>query len=68
KSSISKKLFGTEYVEDFGYSHGAQLAYLYPGKSTAIDGYLVFEVPVSHTPEKAYAEIIQRTVGVWKLV
>ncbi len=64
------KLFGTEYVEDFGYSHGTQLAYLYPGKSNAIDGYLVFEVPASLTPEKAYAEIAfnGNTAGVWKLV
>jgi hypothetical protein len=64
------KLFGTEYVEDFGYSHGMQLAYLYPGKSNAIDGYLVFEVPVSFIPEKAYAEIAfnGNTIGVWKLV
>jgi hypothetical protein len=64
------KLFGTEYVEDFGYSHGSQLAYLYPGRSNAIDGYLVFEVPASLTPEKAYAEIAfnGNTVGVWKLV
>jgi hypothetical protein len=64
------KLFGSEYVEDFGYSHGAQLAYLYPGRSNAIDGYLVFEVPASLTPEKAYAEIAfnGNTVGVWKLI
>jgi hypothetical protein len=64
------KLFGTEYVEDFGYSHGAQLAFLYPGRSNAIDGYLVFEVPASLTAEKAYAEIAfnGNTVGVWKLV
>jgi len=63
------KLFGTEYVEDYGYSHGAQLAYLYPGKSNAIDGYLVYEVPSSLTPEKAYVEIPfnANTVGVWKL-
>jgi hypothetical protein len=63
------KLFGSEYVEDFGYSHGTQLAYLYPGKSNAIDGYLVFEVPASLTPEKAYAEIVfnGKEVGVWRL-
>jgi hypothetical protein len=63
------KLFGSEYVEDFGYSHGMQLAYLYPGKSNAIDGYLVFEVPASLTPEKAYAEIVfnGNEAGVWKL-
>jgi hypothetical protein len=63
------KFFGSEYVEDFGYSHGMQLAYLYPGKSNAIDGYLVFEVPASLTPEKTYAEIVfnGKDVGVWNL-
>ena len=63
------KLFGTEYVEDFGYSHGMELAYLYPGKSNAIDGYLVFEVPAPLTPKNAYAEIVfnGKDVGVWRL-
>jgi len=63
------KLFGSEYVEDFGYSHGTKLSYLYPGKSNAIDGYLIFEVPASLTPKKAYAEIEFNGyhVGVWKL-
>jgi hypothetical protein len=63
------KLFGSEYVEDFGYSNGTELSYLYPGKSNAIDGYLIFEVPASLTPEKAYAEIEFNgyQVGVWKL-
>jgi hypothetical protein len=63
------KLYGSEYVEDFGYSHGTQLGYLYPGKSNASDGYLIFEVPASLTPEKAYAEIVfnGKDVGVWKL-
>ena len=64
------KLFGTEYVEDFGYSHGTQLAYLYRAGAMPIDGYLVFEVPVSLIPENAYAVIAfnGNTVGVWKLV
>lgn len=64
-----QKNFGTEYVEDFGYSHGSQLAYLYPGKSNAIDGYLVYEVPASLTLEKAYVEIVfnGKNTGVWKL-
>ena len=63
------KYFGTEYVEDFGYSHGSQFAYLYPGKSNAIDGYLVYEVPASLSVEKAYVEIVfnGKTTGVWKL-
>ena len=63
------KFFGSEYVEDYGYSHGTQYAYLYPGKSNAIDGYLIFQVPTSLTPEKAYAEIEfnGNEAGVWNL-
>jgi len=63
------KLFGSEYVEDYGYSHGTQYAYLYPGKSNAIDGYLIFQVPKSLTPDKAYAEIDfnGNEKGVWNL-
>jgi hypothetical protein len=63
------KLFGSEYAEDYGYSHGTQYAYLYPGKSNAIDGYLIFQVPTSLTPDKAYAriEFNGNEVGVWKL-
>ena len=63
------KLYGSEYVEDYGYSHGTQYAYLYPGKSNAIDGYLIFQVPASLTPDKAYAQIEfnGNEVGVWKL-
>jgi hypothetical protein len=39
------KLYGSEYVEDFRYSHGTELAYPTPGESNAIDGYIIFEVP-----------------------
>ncbi|MFA4877688.1 MAG: zinc-ribbon domain-containing protein [Methanoregula sp.] len=63
------KLFGSEYVEDFGYSHGSQTAYLYPGKSNAIDGYIVYEVPASLTLDQTYAriEFNGKDVAVWKL-
>ncbi|MFA4859433.1 zinc-ribbon domain-containing protein [Methanoregula sp.] len=63
------KLFGSEYVEDYGYSHGDQTAYLYPGKSNAIDGYIIYEVPESLTLDRAYARIAFNgaDVGVWKL-
>jgi len=46
-----------------------QLACIYPKKSNAIDGYLVYGVPESLTPENAYAEIVfnGNEVGVWKL-
>jgi hypothetical protein len=64
-----QKLNGDEYVEDFGYSHGTELAYLYPGPSNAVDGYIVYEVPQSLTPEKAYIDISFNTQdrGIWRL-
>jgi hypothetical protein len=63
------KLFGSEYVEDYGYSHGSQTAYLYPGKSNAIDGYIIYEVPSSLTLDKAYARIAFNgyDTAIWKL-
>lgn len=63
------KFVGSEYVEDFGYSHGMQQAYLTPGESNAIDGYVVFEVPADLVPERTYVEIpfTNTDVGVWKL-
>jgi hypothetical protein len=63
------KLFGSEYAEDYGFSHGTQTAYLYPGKSNAIDGYLIYQVPASFTLDKGYAEIIfnGQDHAVWKL-
>lgn len=66
---IFHKLYGSEYVEDFGYSHGMELAYLTPGESNAIDGYVVFEVPAALTPDKTYVEIAfnSQDSAVWKL-
>jgi hypothetical protein len=63
------KFYGSEYVEDFGYSHGMEQAYLTPGESNAIDGYIIYEVPASLIPEKTYVEIAFNTqeAAVWKL-
>lgn len=63
------KLTGSEYVEDYGYSHGSKLAYLYPGESNAIDGYLIYEVPDYVKPEKIRIRIDfnGKDTGVWKL-
>lgn len=65
----SKKLFDTEYVEDFGYSHGQRLGYINPGVSNAVDGYIIYEVPASLTPESAYLGIVmpQADIAIWKL-
>ena len=52
-----------------GYSHGGELGYLYPGKSNAMDGYLIYEVPASLTLNEAYAviEFNGKDRGVWDL-
>jgi hypothetical protein len=63
------KLNGDEYAEDFGFSHGTELAYLYPGASNAVDGYIVYEVPQSLAPEETYVAISfnAQDRGVWKM-
>jgi hypothetical protein len=62
-------LNGDEFVEDFGFSHGTELAYLYPGSSNAVDGYIIYEVPKSLNPEETYVMIPfnGQDQGVWKL-
>lgn len=64
------KLNGDEYVEDFGFSHGTELGYIYPGKSNAVDGYIIYEVPQSLSPETTYVTIRfnGEDYGVWRLV
>lgn len=64
-----KKRFDTEYVEDFGYSHGQRLGYINPGMSNAVDGYILYEVPESLTPENAYLAIVmpESDIAIWKL-
>lgn len=63
------KLSGVEYVEDFGFSHATELGYIYPGLSNAVDGYIIYEVPQSLTPDKTYVTISfnGQDSGVWKL-
>ncbi|OPY39350.1 MAG: hypothetical protein A4E35_00121 [Methanoregula sp. PtaU1.Bin051] len=62
-------LFNAERVEDYGYSHGTTSDFIYPGQSNAIDGYLIYEVPASLTPDKTYVEIVfdSDDRAVWKL-
>jgi len=64
-----QKLNGDEYVEDFGYSHGTTSFFLYPGESNSLDGYIIYIVPASLTPEKTYVVIPfnGQDTGVWKL-
>jgi hypothetical protein len=63
------KLFGAEYVEDFGLSHGTMSDFVYPGESNAVDGYIIYEVPSSLTADTSYVEIAfnSRDRAAWKL-
>ncbi|MDD1702508.1 MAG: hypothetical protein LUQ31_05975 [Methanoregula sp.] len=63
------QLHSSEYVSDFEYSHGGELGYLYPGESNAEDGYLIYVVPASLTPDQAYVQIAfnNNDTAVWKL-
>jgi hypothetical protein len=49
--------FNLERVEDYGYSHGTTQDFVYPGQGNAVDGYLIYQVPVSLKPEDTYVEI-----------
>jgi hypothetical protein len=62
-------LFNTERVEDYGLSHGTMSDFVYPGESNAIDGYLIYEVPQSLTPDKTFVDISfnSQDRAVWKL-
>ena len=61
--------FNMEYVEDYGYSHGTTSNFVYPGASNSIDGYLIYKVPASLTPDKTFVEIVftDKERAVWKL-
>ncbi len=61
--------FNMELVEDYGYSHGTTQDFVYPGRGNAVDGYIIYEVPESLTPEKTRVEIVfdGQDRAVWKL-
>jgi hypothetical protein len=53
----SRKVYSSEMVEDYGYSHGQKLAYINPGESNAVEGYIIYEVPASIKPENTFVMI-----------
>jgi hypothetical protein len=62
-------LNGDKYVEDFGFRDGYEQAYVNPGVSNAMDGYIIYEVPASLTPDTTYVEIglNSQDSAIWKL-
>jgi hypothetical protein len=65
----SHKVYSSEQVEDYGYSHGQKLSYINPGESNAVEGYIIYEVPASMTPEKSFVTILlpDKSEAVWVL-
>jgi hypothetical protein len=65
----SHKLYSSELVEDYGYSHGQRLGYIMPGESNAVEGYIIYEVPASTALEKTYVTIVlpDQSKAVWVL-
>lgn len=65
----SHKVYSSELVEDYGYSHGQRLAYITPGESNAVEGYIIYEVPASMIPETTYVKAIlpDKSEATWVL-
>ncbi len=65
----SHKVYSSELMEDYGYSHGQKLAFIDPGESNAVEGYIIYEVPGELVPEKTYVQMVlpDGTNGVWIL-
>jgi len=63
------QLHSADLVSDYRYSHGQKLGAIYPGESNALDGYLIYVVPASLTPDQAYVQIVfnGKDTGVWNL-
>jgi len=49
--------FNMERVEDYGYSHATTQDFVFPGQGNAVDGYLIYQVPSSLTPENTFVKI-----------
>jgi hypothetical protein len=58
---------GTQY--DFQIGRGGEVGYILPGDSNSADGYLIYEVPASFSPDTTYvlSNLDYKTQVVWKL-
>jgi hypothetical protein len=58
---------GTEY--DFQIGKGGEVGYVLPGDSNNADGYLIYEIPASFSPDKTFvvSNPDYKTQAVWKL-
>jgi len=65
--TVVNNIDGTQY--DFSFGSGNTVGYVLPGESNAADGYLIYEVPASFTPEKTFVvgNLDFQTQAVWKL-
>jgi hypothetical protein len=64
---IIDNVSGTEY--DFQIGRGGVVGYVLPGDSNGADGYLIYEVPASFSPDETYivSNLDFQNKAVWKL-
>jgi len=60
-------VFGTQY--DYQIGRGGTVGYVQPGESNKADGYLIYEIPASFSPDTTYvvSNLDYQTRAVWKL-
>jgi hypothetical protein len=60
-------VFGTQY--DYQIGRGGAVGYVLPGDSNSADGFLIYEVPATFSPERTYvvSNLDFKTQAVWKL-
>jgi hypothetical protein len=64
---VIDKVTGTQY--DYQIGRGGTVGYILPGESNKAEGYLIYEIPVTFSPEKTYvvSNLDYQNQAVWKL-
>jgi hypothetical protein len=64
---VIDKVTGTQY--DYQIGRGGTVGYLQPGESNKADGYLIYEIPATFSPETTYvvSNLDYQNKAVWKL-
>jgi hypothetical protein len=64
---IIDKVPGTQY--DYQIGRGGTVGYVQPGESNAAEGYLIYEIPATFSPNSTYvvSNLDYQNQAVWKL-
>ena len=68
---VIDQVSGKQYTNQVGQggTHGGTLWCINPGESNLAAGYLIYEIPVSFSPEKTYvmSNLDYQNTAIWKL-